>query len=704
MSEKITSEHQQRLGIVYVRQSSPGQVKNNRESYRVQTGLTRRAEALGWHADRVKILDGDQGTSASQPQSREEFDSLLQMVKNHQVGIVFGVDVARLARNCVDWSWLTYQCAKYGTLLGDHNQVYDPGLPQDSLVLGIQGVLAVHESHVIRTRMEAGLNEKASRGELHVGAWPRGYVVVEGKHLRKHPDRRVQTAIARVFEKFETCTSVNQLVLWLWECRQQLPKAVRQGDATEVEWVDAQYNRVLDMLKNPKYAGMYVYPRHQQKTTVLSCGKVKKTWRLSQPEEWSVVMKECHPAYITPEQYEANQKKITMNAQRYATSTSAPNRGKSLLAGLIECRRCGHKMQASYSSAGCASYSCRNGRRQRDKASSDDACARFRFTAGELEHQLSEQILYAVSPAGVRAAELARQRIASEHDSRRSTLGDRLEQYRYEADLARRRFDSIDPANRLVFDTLSDELEVALQAVANGESALSQFDCDEPQRPTVQELERLAALSDRLEDVWYAPNVDGRLKQQVVRLLIEHVTAELDEQSDEVVLWLKWSSGHHTELRAARRGQGQRSVDLHSTIEALRKIAADVSISRSLNRAGVLTDSGKTWTARRVLAFRKRTGIGAYNEKLKEQSGWLTQREAATYLGISPMSVNRLIQQEILSVEGERRLPQVIQRESLASQEIKAAVQHIKSHGNAPLPKNPNQKSLFFNDLRKGVS
>jgi hypothetical protein len=243
-----------------------------------------------------------------------------------------------------------------------------------------------------------------------------------------------------------------------------------------------------------------------------------------------------------------------------------------------------------------------------------------------------------------------------------------------------------------------------LQAVADGESALAQFDCDEPQRPTAQELERLAELSSRLEDVWYAPKADGRLKQQVVRLLIEHVTAELDEERDEVVLWLKWSSGHHTELRAARRGQRRLRVDLHSTIETLRKIADDVSISRSLNRAGVMTDNGKTWTARRVLAFRKRSGIAAYDAKLKEQSGWLTQREAATYLEISPMSVNRLIQQKILFVEGEQRLPQVIQRETLASQEIKAVVQGIKSHGNAPLPKNPNQKSLFFNDLRKGVS
>lgn len=692
MSEKIQPQHLERLAMVYVRQSSPGQVKNNRESYRVQKGLTVRAESLGWSADKIKVIEGDQGASASQPNTRHDFNAVLQMVQDQQVGIVFGQDVARLARNSIDWSLLTHWCALHGALLGDQNQVYDPSLSQDSLVLGIQGVLAVHELHAIRNRLQAGLSEKASRGELH-HAMSRGYVVVEGRHLRKHPDRRVQKAIVRVFEKFESCASVSQLVAWLWEHKHLLPRSLPDGDGTQVQWVEANYNCVKDMLKNPKYAGMYVYPRYQQETTVVPCGRLQRTRRLSRPDEWSVVIKEHHPPYITSEQYEANQQKIAMNAQRYVRSSSAPNKGKSLLAGLIECRRCGHKMQVSYSSKGRASYSCRNGNRQR----STDSSGCFRFSADELERQLSEQVLYAVSPAGVRAAELAIERIRSQRDAERSNLSDQLEQYRYEADLARRRFDQVDPGNRLVFDTLAKELEVAMRAVVDSESELEQFDRDHPPRPTEEEQQRLFELGGRLEEVWYAANGESRLKQQIVRLLIEHVSADLDDSRDEVVLWLKWSSGHHTELRSPRRRRsGHPRVDLESIIDTLRKIADDASIGISLNRAGVLTSSGKTWTQQRVSAYRKRAGIAAYDGNLKEQEGWLTQQETATYLAISPMSVNRLIQQKIVLAEGEPRLPQVIRRETLASKEIEAAVRRIKSHGNAPLPNNPDQQSLFF--------
>ena len=691
MSDKIKPQHLQRLAMVYVRQSSPGQVKNNRESYRVQKRLTLRAESLGWLSDKIKIIEGDQGESASQPHTRDDFNTLLQMVQDQQVGIVFGQDAARLARNSIDWSLLTHWCALHGALLGDQNQVYDPSLSQDSLVLGIQGVLAVHELHAIRNRLQAGLAEKASRGELH-HAMLRGYVVVEGRHLRKHPNRRVQKAIDHVFERFETCASVSQLVAWLWEHKHVLPRSLPHGDGNQVQWVEANYNVVKDMLKNPKYAGIYVYPRYQQETTWLPCGTLQKTWRLSTPGEWSVVMKDHHPRYITPEQYEANQQKIAMNAQRSARSTSAPNKGKSLLAGLVTCRRCGHKMQVSYSSNGRASYSCRNGRRQRSTANA--GC--FRFSADALERQLSEQILCAVSPAGVRAAELAMERMQSQRDAGRSNLSDQLEQYRYDADLARRRFDRVDPANRLVFDTLAKELEVAMQAFADGESELAQFDCEEPPRPTVAERKRLLELGDRLDEVWYASHADNRLKQQIVRLLIEHVTADLDDSRDEVVLWLKWSSGHHTELRGARRlRQGRTRVDLRSIINTLRKIADDASMSVSLNRAGVLTSSGKTWTKKRVSDYRQRADIVAYDENLKENEGWLTQHEAATYLGISPMSINRLIQQKIVLAEGEPRLPGVMCRESLASNTVQAAVRRIKSHGNAPLPKNPKQQSLF---------
>jgi DNA invertase Pin-like site-specific DNA recombinase len=691
MPDKIRTEHRQRLAIVYIRQSSPGQVKNHPESYRVQKRLVKRAAELGWAADRIRVVEGDQAESASLPGNRADFEELLGLVRDKQVGIVFGVDVSRLARNSLDWSLLTHWCAWHGALLGDQTQVLDPTLPQDSLVLGIQGVLAIHELHAIRQRLRQGLEEKASRGELHHGRVPRGFVVVEGKHLRKHPDRRVQQAVARVFQRIQTCRSVGQLVVWMWENDYQLPRAA-SGDGMQVEWVPVNYLRVLDMLKNPKYAGIYVHPRYKTETNVLPDGTVKKRVRRARPEEWEVVLKDHHPAYLNVEAYEANQQKIVMNAQRFAAKSSgAPHKGSSLLSGLVECRRCQHKMQVHYGRSGQVTYSCRKGRRQRDGGS--QGC--FRFAAEELERQLSEQILAAVSPAGVAAAELASQRLFAQREERRRNLVDALEHLRYEADLTRRRFDNVDPANHLVFETLASELEAALRAVQEQEGKLAEFDREEPARPTSEERDKLHRLSRRLEDVWYHPQSDGGLKKQIVRLLIEHVYADVDEEHEEVVLWVKWSGGHHTELRASRRRRGRAKIDLPSIVGTLRKVCDDEAIARSLNRAGIETERGATWTKRRVSMYRNRHSIPSFKSEEKVLAGWLTQQEAATKLEISPMTLHRLVDQGILPAEGVRELPRVIQRRDLDTKDVRKAVKDIKSHGNSPLPENPNQLSLF---------
>jgi DNA invertase Pin-like site-specific DNA recombinase len=189
MSDKVQPHHQARLAIVYVRQSSPEQVKDHPESYRVQKRLVARAAELGWPKEKIRVVQSDLGVSASEPGKRDGFNDVLQLVQDKQVGMVLGQDASRLARNSLDWSLMTHWCALHGALLGDQHQVLDPALPQDSLVLGIQGVLAVHELHTIRERLETALREKASRGELQKGA-PRGYVVVDRRHLRKHPDRR----------------------------------------------------------------------------------------------------------------------------------------------------------------------------------------------------------------------------------------------------------------------------------------------------------------------------------------------------------------------------------------------------------------------------------------------------------------------------------------------------------------------------------
>ena len=694
MSHKIKTEHVGRLAAVYIRQSSPGQVRNNTESYRVQKGLVTRAEQLGWPASQIKLFEADQGQSAGKPMSRDDFDALLRMIQEQQIGIVFSVDAARLARNAIDMSMLIHWCAVHGTLIADQHQVYDPATSDDSLVLGIQGVLAASELRAIRKRLQAALEEKAGRGELH-HAVPRGYVVVDGMHLRKHSDRRVQQVMQRVLDQFASCPSVSVLLRWTWEQNIKLPRA-SSSDGSRVEWVQPNYRGLMDMLRNPKYAGFYVHPRYQHQTRTTPSGKVQKHRRLSVPDEWTIVLENHHPAYITFAQYQANQQKIAMNAQRYKPSSGSVNRGASLLAGLVECRRCGHKMQVSYSRRGHVSYDCRNGRRQRDFRA--NGC--FRFSADELERQLSEQVLYAVSPAGVAAAELAAERLASERAGRRATLLDQLEQLRYEADLTRRRLDAVDPANRLVYSTLCEEWEVNLRAVSDQELLLSQFDADDPPRPTPQERTLLQQLGERLDCIWHDASADGRLKQQVVRLLIDHVYAELVEDKDEVVLWLKWTSGHHTELRAGRRRtRGRRSatgMDLRSALDTLRKIADDASISRSLNRSGMKTKAGETWTPQRVATTRRQLGVPKFNARLKAESGWLTQAEAATKLEISPMSVNRLIQAGVINSEGIPGLPCVIQSSDLSSEAIQAAAKQVRSHPNAPLPTNPNQKTLFF--------
>ncbi len=693
MSDKIHPHHLARLAIVYIRQSSPGQVKDHPESYRVQKRLAQRAAELGWPKEKIRVVQGDQGISASQPGKRDGFNDVLEMVRDKQVGIVLGQDASRLARNSLDWSLMTHWCGLHGALLGDQHQVLDPALPQDSLVLGIQGALAVHELHAIHQRLELALREKASRGELQKGV-PRGYVVVDRRHLRKHPDRRVQRAVGRVFKKFQTCTSVGQLLAWLWEKNYQLPKAERRGDRTKYKMVDANYSCLVDMLQNPKYAGVYVYPRSLRETTVLPDGTVVKKKRRTRPEEWKVHLVDQHPAYITLDEYEANQEKIAMNAPRFAPdSRGAANRGSALLAGLIECRRCHHKMRVHYRKGGGVTYRCQQGRRQRDRAGS--GC--FQIMGDELERQLSEQILYAAGPAGVEAALLAGDRLAAERSTQRSLLSDELQQLCYDADLARRRFDNVDPANRLVLDTLAAELEVAMQAVSQQEARLARFDRHQPQRPTADEQVELKRLGSRLESVWYDSQGDGRLKQQIVRVLIQHVLADVDETTGESVLWLHWSGGHHTELRAMRRGRRGRKppIDLSQVIDTLRKVADDEQISRALNRCGVRTERGVSWTTRRVSRYRQRNGIAAYDAKLQRESGWLSQSQAATNLEISPMSLNRLVQRGILRSEGESGLPQIIQRTELCRNEVIRAVNHIKSHGNSPLPENPKQQTLF---------
>lgn len=704
MHEKITAEQRKRLALVYIRQSSPGQVRNNLESFRVQLGLKQRAVELGWEPSRVRVIQQDQGTSAARPGTRSGFDEMLQLVRAGEVGIVFASEVSRWARNNLESNLLVHYCAVLGAVLGDESNVWDPSLPEDSLVLGIQCAVATHESSAIRKRMQRGLQEKASRGELHHGV-PTGYVCVEGKHLRKHPDARVQRAVGLVFDQFDQSASVYELVRRLWRRDVKLPAPARADDSTTVSWVDPSYDRVLDMLENPKYAGMYVYPLRRVVVEPQADGTIRKFVRKVARGGWDVELRDHHPAYLSLERYEKNQEKIAMNANRFAPDArGAPLSGEALLVGLIRCRSCHHQMSVCYRTSGAVRYECQRGRRQRDVVK--DGC--FGFRANELEDQLVEHLLEAVRPAGVEAARRAAERLTTRRAQQRQLLEDALEHAHYQAGLTRRRFDKVDPCNRLVFDTLAAELEESLRRVEEQKAKLTAFDRDEPPRPTPQEESLLKELGSRLEAVWFDEQADGRVKKQIVRTLVDHVYAELDKARDEVVLYVQWSGGHVTELRHRRRLRKPRSTtsQLQSVIDSLRRVVDDAAIARILNRSRLRSEQGGTWTKRSVSSFRKRRGIAAFDMDEKEKQGWLSQSETATRLSISPMSVHRLIQSGILPAEKHvPGLPTVLKLSDLATEAVQRAVKTIQSHGISPLPSDPKQLSLFTTTKpQKGAS
>lgn len=700
MSDKILDKHLKRRAAIYIRQSSEGQVKNNRESYLVQQGLRDKAIELGWHQDRVLIFDGDMGVSASEPGQREEFTQLLQQIRNGDIGIVFAVDVSRLARNNMDFSQLTHWCAMYGALVGDLRQVLNPALPQDGLLLGIQCAMAVHELHSIQERMQTGAQQKAARGELHLGI-PAGYVVIDNKHLRKHSDARVQRSVNGVFERFDACKSVNQMFQQLRAENYLIPRIVPGSHGEQIRWSPVVYRSLMKMIRNPTYAGIYAFPRHQTQTRRSATGKMSKTLRVTPADQWQVELHDHHPAYISAEKYHANLAKVAMNAQRTARSGGAARSGSALLSGLITCRHCQHKMQVAYGRKGQARYRCRKGQQQRGNASTGGPSGCFSFAAEGIEPQLIEQVLWAVSPGGVAASELAIERLRAQRDRQRQLISDELSQLQYEADLTRRRFNIVDPANRLVFDTLAQELESNLQKVEKQTAKLNTFDETCPDAPSDAERATLMALGSCLESAWNDAHCDSSIKTQIVRLLIDHIYAERDDASGEVIFNIKWHGGHHTTLRgpSSRRREASWREELPAIIDTLRKLNDDASIARILNRAAIPTGvvgAETTWTQRLVGKYRAGQNIAAYSASECEEQGWLTQAQAATRLGVSPMSINRLIQAGILPAEGKSPLPRVIRVEELSKQAIQTAVMQIKSRINAPLPANPNQQTLQF--------
>lgn len=644
MTSKLTPEHLRRGAVVYVRQSTPGQVTEHTESRRRQYDLAGAARAMGFV--HVAVIDDDLGRSGSGLVDRPGFQRLAASVCAATVGAVFCIEASRLARNGRDWHHLLDLCALTGTLIIDPDGVYEPRQTNDRLLLGLKGTMSEYELSLLRQRGLAARDAKARRGELRVRL-PPGFCWDELGRIVLDPDTRVVEAIRLVFRKYRELGSARQVLLWARHEGVQLPVARSNVRGASIAWRLPSYHNVLGVVQNPLYAGAYTFGRTGGRTRVVD-GRASKTSGHRRPREgWAVLLRDHHAGYISWDEFEANQAALEENAHMQKRATRKAGRGgRALLTGLMRCARCSHMLRVFYGSrAGHAHrYQCRG------EATRSTGGLCIGIGGVRVDRALAASLLEAVAPHAVEAALEAAERAAAADDDVRRALEGELEEARYEVTLAARRYDAVDPTKRLVAKELEARWEAALANVARLEKRAAEIEAARTSRPQV-DRDALLALARDLPAVWNSPAVEPRTKQRLVRVLVREVIVDLDASTNEAVLTIHWQGGRHSEVRVARVRTGRypegRSPSARDVVRKLGGTCTDRELAVTMNRMRCKDAAGGSWTTQRVRALREKLGVVAFDpEAVREPV--VSADVAAHRLGISIGSLHKLIREGVL--------------------------------------------------------
>src|SRR5690348_6504011 len=682
---KITAEHLAREAYVYVRQSTADQLLNNPESRRRQYALVERARALGW--ENVMVIDDDLGRSGA-GQVRPGFERLLAAICAGTAGAVLAIEASRLARNGRDWHTLLEFCAFVNSLIIDEDGIYDPRLVNDRLLLGLKGTFSELELSIFRQRSQEALRLKAARGELYTTV-AIGYRRSADDRLEQDPDRRIREALSLVFRKFSEIGSVRQLALWLRQEGIDLPITVYGCQGRTVQWRPPRYNTVHRLLTNPVYAGGYVFGRTGSRARLDGGRKVITHGVARRREEWEVLIRDHHDGYISWEEYDRNQKIIAGNANMKGTMVAGSVRkGGGLLVGLLRCGHCGRKLKVLHHARRDTRYICNA---EMDYAS-DKKC--ITFSNMRVDAAVSAEVLRAISPLAIEAAlQLIedRERAGAER-LRQSELA--LEQARYEATHARRQYDAVDPDNRLVAGELEGRWNERLAAVARLEDEIRSVRDDQPAVPSDAERAALLALADDLPRLWNHPGASAETRKRILRAVLNEIVVTVEP--DRLHLMLHWQGGDHTRLHVVKNRVGQHrwktDAATEELIRELARMLPDQSIASVLNRLGIRSAKGHTWTQVRVRNFRCEYQIAIYREGERAERRELILHEAATRLGVSKMTIVRLIRDGLLPA---RQIcvgaPYVIQEDDLNRPAVRRAIENGRA-----VSLDARQESLSF--------
>ncbi len=584
---------------------------------------------LGWAQEQVIVIDEDLGLSGSGWAERSGFGRLTAEVALGRVGMVLGLEVSRLARNNADWYRLFDLCGVTDTLVGDGDGVYHPALFNDRLILGLKGIMAEAELHVLRARLEGGIRNKAARGELRRGL-PVGFVWGEADgEVRFHPDESVVHTLRTVFSKFTELGSVRKV--WLWFRSEGLSFPMRQHMKSEIRWVAPTYTAIHHVLTNPVYAGAYIYGRCRHERYVDEQGRLRRRTRHLPMAEWSVLLREHHPGYIDWATFQANQARIDMNVHPQPHQAGgAVREGAALLQGLATCGKCGRRLHTHYRGRNAApGYHCSG-------KNIVEGRGVYCLNVGgvQIDQAVVDAFLKALTPAAWEATEIAAQQLEADHDAALAQWRLGVERARYEAERAERQYRAVEPENRLVARGLETEWEKRLRDLAGAETELERREQQRPRTLSPEEKKKIHSLGSDLHKVWTAPTTTDRDRKELLRALLEEVMVTVNQPERSAHLSLRWKGGALTEIDLSLPRLKPRGLHTdEDTISLLRRLAVhypDDVIAGILNRQGRRTASGERFTANQVGSLRRYRNIPRYEPAAEPPTGHLvTLKDAA---------------------------------------------------------------------------
>jgi DNA invertase Pin-like site-specific DNA recombinase len=627
--QKVNAGHLKRNAYLYVRQSTVRQVFENTESTLRQYDLRQRALALGWAVEQIVVIDSDLGQSGASAVYREGFQLLVAEVGMGKAGIVLGLEVSRLARNSTDWHRLLEICALTDTLILDEDGLYDPSHFNDRLLLGLKGTMSEAELHVLKARLQGGLLNKARRGDLHCPL-PVGFLYNATNQLVLDPDKQVQDSLRVFFDTFHRTESAMATIKAFHQQGLLFPRRLKKGPHKgDLLWAELTHSRALQVLHNPRYAGAFVFGRTRTRTKPDGGDSFQKLPR----DQW-ILLPGVHAGYISWEQYEDNQRQLHENAQARGDDRrkSPPREGPALLQGLVLCGVCGNRMTVR--------YHCRGTRPIPDYVCQKDGIEHGRplcqsINGGRVDEAIGDLLLQTMTPLALDVALAVEQDIQARLDEVDRLRSKQVERARYEADLAQRRYMHVDPANRLVADTLEADWNSKLRALNEAQEEYQrarQADCkavEEGQKA------RIAALASDFPRLWQDPRTPDREKKRMVRLLIEDVTLL---KRDQILVHVRFKGGALRSLSlplpVGAPVLRQTPAALVQEIDRMLDNHSEGRVATMLNERGLRSATGQTFTPMAIIKVRARSGLRTHFQRLRDK-GLLTMDEIAKQLGVA---------------------------------------------------------------------